>query len=351
MRISIITVSFNAVNTIERTILSVLNQTYSDVEYIIIDGGSQDGTVDLIRKYEDRLSYWVSEPDEGIYYAMNKGIQKSSGDIIGIINSDDWYEDNIFEKIVAAFETNSCDAVYGNMMVHEINGEKHLFEKRTIDSIWHRMIPHPTLFLKKCCYDKNGLFNTQYKIVADYELALRMYVSDVSFFRIDDTIAHFSMGGLSDTKHSSAVEEMTDIARIYVDNSPNPDIERQIIEKSFQNLMVENKDNTVCREKLLKILGNTDKIAVWGTGKYGTKLYNLFSMNNIKIDEWIDNNSSKWGTEFKKKIIKSPECLKGYNGLLVIAVSGHYYYEIKKQISDINPLINFIFIQEIYKEI
>lgn len=351
MKISIITVSLNAAETIEKTILSVLNQTYEDVEYIIIDGGSKDGTVDVIRKYADRLSYWVSEPDEGIYYAMNKGIQKSSGDIIGIINSDDWYEDNIFERIVTTFETGSCDAVYGNMMVHESNGTKYLFEKRTIDTIWYRMIPHPTLFLKKDCYDKYGLFDTKYKIVADYELALRMYVSSVRFLRIDDTIAHFSMGGLSDVKHTAAVEEMTDIARLYVDKSPEPYMARQIIEKSFQNLMVENKENTVCQEKLLGILGNVDKIVVWGTGKYATKLYNLFNINGIEIDAWIDNDPSKWENEFKNKMIKSPKYLKEYNGLLIIAVSGHYYYELKKQISDINSSINPIFIQDIYKEI
>lgn len=95
LKISIVTVSYNAAKTIEQTIKSVINQTYSNIEYIVIDGGSTDGTVDIIRKYEDRIAYWVSEPDGGIFDAMNKGIKVATGEVVGIINSDDWYEHDL----------------------------------------------------------------------------------------------------------------------------------------------------------------------------------------------------------------------------------------------------------------
>ena len=105
MKLSIITVSLNNKDTIEQTIRSVLSQTYNNVEYIVIDGGSTDGTVDIIKKYEDKISYWVSESDKGIYDAMNKGIRKATGDIVGILNADDFYVDeNVLEKVVKCFE-------------------------------------------------------------------------------------------------------------------------------------------------------------------------------------------------------------------------------------------------------
>ena len=109
--ISIITVSYNAVKTIEDTILSVINQTYPNIEYIIIDGGSTDGTLDIIKKYQDKITYWVSEPDKGIYDAMNKGIAKANGELIGIINADDWYELDAVQNVVLEFN-NTRPAIY-----------------------------------------------------------------------------------------------------------------------------------------------------------------------------------------------------------------------------------------------
>lgn len=110
--ISVITVSYNAVSTIEQTILSVINQTYSNIEYIIIDGGSTDGTIDIIRRYEDKIAYWVSEPDRGIYDAMNKGASKANGEYIAFLNSDDWYELDAV-SIIAQFADGKTDLISG----------------------------------------------------------------------------------------------------------------------------------------------------------------------------------------------------------------------------------------------
>ena len=115
--ISVITVSYNAVTTIEQTILSVINQTYSNIEYIIIDGGSTDGTVDIIRKYADRIAYWVSEPDKGIYDAMNKGTKKANGEYIAFLNSDDWYELDAV-SIIAQFADGKNDLISGIIKIY-----------------------------------------------------------------------------------------------------------------------------------------------------------------------------------------------------------------------------------------
>ena len=116
--ISVITVSYNAVTTIEQTILSVINQTYSNIEYIIIDGGSTDGTVDIIRKYADRIAYWVSEPDKGIYDAMNKGTKKANGEYIAFLNSDDWYELDAV-SIIAQFADGKNDLISGIIKLYK----------------------------------------------------------------------------------------------------------------------------------------------------------------------------------------------------------------------------------------
>lgn len=119
MRISIITVSYNSAGTIERTIKSVIQQDYGDVEYIVIDGGSTDGTVDVIRKYEKKIFFWLSEPDEGIYDAMNKGIRRATGEIIAFLNSDDWYQKNILSEVAEQFQDNNTQIVCGDVYYHQ----------------------------------------------------------------------------------------------------------------------------------------------------------------------------------------------------------------------------------------
>ena len=122
---SIITITYNAVRLVEQTLLNVLSQSYPNIEYIVIDGGSTDGTVDIIRRYESGLAYWVSEPDKGIYDAMNKGIGMATGDVIGFLNADDYYQDGgVLETIAEAFAQHGADAVHGNL--HYINGAREI---------------------------------------------------------------------------------------------------------------------------------------------------------------------------------------------------------------------------------
>jgi glycosyltransferase involved in cell wall biosynthesis len=204
-KISIITVSCNSAKTIKDTIESIISQDYENIEYIIIDGGSTDGTVDIIKKYADKISYFVSEPDKGIYDAMNKGIKAANGDIVGILNSDDFYPNNYILSIVSkAFSKNSCDAVYGDLVyvdkinISKINRYWQAGEYTTskIKNGW--MLPHPTFFVKKRFYNKYGLYNTEFKSAADYEMILKLlYKHNINVIYIPMILVKMREGGIS----------------------------------------------------------------------------------------------------------------------------------------------------------
>ena len=188
MKVSIITVSFNSEATIKDTINSIRNQNYKDIEYIIIDGGSKDKTVEIVNQNLDVITKWISENDKGIYDAMNKGIEMASGEIIGILNSDDMYYDGqVVERIVKSFIENEVDCVYSNLFyVDPLNTSKvkRYWKSKEFDlkSFLYGWMPaHPTFFVKKNIYEKYGKFNTKLKSAADYELMLRfMYKFKIS---------------------------------------------------------------------------------------------------------------------------------------------------------------------------
>jgi glycosyltransferase involved in cell wall biosynthesis len=195
--ISIITVVYNAVNTIEQTIQSVIQQSYQNKEYIIIDGGSTDGTVDLIKRYESHLSYWVSEPDLGIYDAMNKGISMAKGELVGIINADDWYEGDIFSIIADKFrETGSDHVIYGLLRIFQ-NDKFYSLVGNSINVLPDEPIMHPTCFVPRQIYQTYGKYDLKYKYSADYDLFLRFANHGVKFCFIEKTIANFRRGGIS----------------------------------------------------------------------------------------------------------------------------------------------------------
>jgi len=207
--ITVITVVFNGEKHLEETILSVINQSYDNVEYIIIDGGSTDGTLSILRKYEEQIDYWVSEPDQGIYDAMNKGIQCSLGEAIGIINSDDWYESNAISQIVSAFNGLFSSIVHGDMNIYKddkLYYKSNLF--KSIDKITKGMIiNHPTTFVGMYLYKKYGFFSTKYKIASDWDLMLRLYKARVPFTYIPQPIANFRLGGASYNVNTKAILE------------------------------------------------------------------------------------------------------------------------------------------------
>jgi len=205
LNISIITVVRNNKETIKDAIESVLNQNYKNIEYIIIDAVSTDGTVEIVKNYGNKISKFVSEPDKGLYDAMNKGIKLATGDIVGILNSDDLYIDNtVISKVVNAFEEQKVDAIFADLIfVHPNNLNKtvrhYSSEKFHPSKFAYGWMPaHPTFFVKKGCYEKYGLYKTDYKIAADYELLTRfLHRYKISYYYLPEILIKMRTGGIS----------------------------------------------------------------------------------------------------------------------------------------------------------
>lgn len=205
MKISIITVCFNSASTIEDTIKSVINQNYKDLEYIIVDGGSADSTLDIIDKYRDKIAKVISEPDKGVYDAMNKGIDLASGDIVGILNSDDFYcNHKILNSVMDAFSISKAGMVYGNLVyVDRLDINKKVrywmpgeYKEEKLNYGW--IPPHPVVFVKKNVYERCGKFNLDFRIAADYEFLLRVLKKyNIIPFYIDKDLVYMREGGLS----------------------------------------------------------------------------------------------------------------------------------------------------------
>lgn len=216
-KISIITVCKNSEKTLERTILSVLNQTYTNYEYIIIDGRSTDKTVDIIKKYESQFAspvIWKSESDTGIYDAMNKGIALTSGELIGIINSDDWYEKNTLERVQEEYPKGPLSVMYGSLRVMKNGIEKKILTVHH-NSVPNVMIPHPTCFVPKEIYSRFGLFNSNFRYAADLELMLRFIFKGVQFKFIDSVLANYEEGGVTDKYFHKSTKEVFQILHQY----------------------------------------------------------------------------------------------------------------------------------------
>lgn len=198
---------------LEQTIRSVLDQTYQPIEYFIIDGGSTDNTVGIIRKYASYIAGWISEPDKGISDAFNKGIAMAHGILIGLINADDWYEKDTVEKIVAAIDDHHI--AYGDLQYWK-DGKKMFVQQGNHALLKKEMtVNHPTVFVAKRCYDQLGGFNVDYRYAMDYDVLLRFHLHGFSFVRIPFVLANMRWEGVSDKQWKKGCEETLAIKNIY----------------------------------------------------------------------------------------------------------------------------------------
>lgn len=224
MKLSIITVVYNNEATIAEAIESVFAQDYPDVEYIIIDGASSDGTLRCLQSYANRLSTWVSEPDKGIYDAMNKGIGLCTGEIVGLLNSDDLYAyAGVLSRVALAFKTHpDLDAVYGNLVyvkADEVGRVVRKWKSQPYTSRYFRqggVPPHPTIFVRRSVYERFGRFNTDFKLAADYELMLRLmerYQIKTGF--VDEVWVRMRLGGVTNKSWINILRGNLEIRRAW----------------------------------------------------------------------------------------------------------------------------------------
>ncbi|MCT7977395.1 glycosyltransferase family 2 protein [Laspinema olomoucense] len=206
--VSIVTVVYNAEMYLEKTIQSVINQTYENIEYIIIDGGSQDLTLEIIKKYEEKISYWISESDLGIYDAMNKGIALCKGDIIGIMNAGDIYTTEAVSTVINSYENSPISQIIvGNCKVTlDFEHSKWVVVSGKIDKLPYKTLPHPSVFVTLSVYKEQGLYNTSFRIAGDYDFLCRCFNKKVKFIHVDTVIAIASQPGLSSNYYLNEAE-------------------------------------------------------------------------------------------------------------------------------------------------
>lgn len=214
-KISVITVVWNNREFVREAIESVLRQTYENIEYIVVDGASTDGTVEIIKEYEASLSAFVSEKDKGLYYAMNRGVELATGDIVGFLNSDDVYaSEDVIARVAKAFRKENCDASYGDLEYVDRNNidktirywESGAYIAGAFRKGW--MPPHPTFFVKREIFNRISGFNTDFRIAADYEFMLRVVVREnVEPEYIHEVLVKMRTGGQSNTGISNLIRK------------------------------------------------------------------------------------------------------------------------------------------------
>ena len=230
MKISIITVCFNSEKTIEDTIQSVLSQNYPDIEYIIVDGASTDSTLNIIDKYSNKITTVISESDNGIYDAMNKGVKASTGDVVGILNSDDIYaNENIISLVVKNIK--DTDATYGNLDYVESDDVSKV-TRRWCSKVYSEgmflkgwMPPHPTFFVRKSIYNKLGLYSLELKSAADYELMLRfIHKHKIKLAFIDEVLVKMRIGGESNSSFKNRLRANKEDRKAWKMNNLKPNL-------------------------------------------------------------------------------------------------------------------------------
>ena len=226
IKVSIITVCYNSERTIESTVKSVLDQKYPHIEYIVVDGESNDGTLEILNKFSNRISKMVSEPDKGMYDAMNKGILAATGDIVGILNSDDFfYDDQVISKVAQAFQDQETEATIGDIVFVKESSENEILRRYPSKKwtpakfAWGYMPPHPSFFVRRAVFEKFGLYKTNFKIAADYELLIRfLLINRIKWRYLPITTTKMRMGGLSTQGLSSVITLNKEIARACREN-------------------------------------------------------------------------------------------------------------------------------------
>lgn len=331
VKITVVIAVRNMPGTLDRAIESVLDQTYPYRELIVMDGESTDNTVDVIKKYEDQLTYWVSEPDHGPSDAISKALPHAGGELIGFLGADDWYEPYALELVAAAYQESHADLTYGNMMTRDggIGGLKDL-KKFSPD----KLFMEGTQWLGAvCAFAKKELLEANYKkkndvLLTDYLFFLRLYAEGRWFAHIGDDrhITNFSIGGRTTAGIYRAIRDTEVVRKQFLGEYPHMREKyakyAKRMEKAYAMGIADYYRQVLTKEKYreyVKELPCSNEVCIlFGSGKQGKDCARLMRIFNIRIECFVDNDSSKWGQEAEGLLIKNPEILKEAVGKCVV---------------------------------
>jgi len=338
--ISVITVVYNEIDTIERTIKSVIDSKTPDIEYIVIDGGSTDGTVDIIKKYDSSISAWISEEDGGIYDAMNKGIAFSSGEWISFMNGNDWYAENALAFICDYLSHNNVYILYGKVKKNNngnIDGYIGISSKEyDLESIhFGNLYCHQGLFIKRELFDTVGYYDLKYPILADYKWLLEAHRMGINPTFVDEDIAFFTTGGVS--SGDEVLRERSEIQSTYCRNHKYFGLELEKKRGLADFNLAYLNDKPFFKE----FFRCFSEYYVWGIGDYGKKIYEILECNSIPIKGFIQS-SKKTEIYRKRRVYSLEEMLKNRminDGIGIFIATERYEQDIIESIKDI-PCFN-----------
>lgn len=338
IKISIVTVCYNSAATIEQTIQSVLGQSYPNIEYIIIDGGSTDGTVDIIKKYASQLAYWVSESDKGIYDAMNKGIKQATGKLIGFMNSDDWYAEGAIEVVADKYKETQADVIYGDVtLVDAMRQSYKLVKRECIKDFYSSMqVAHPGTFVRGRL-QKKYLFDTNYRIAADYKFLLYLWHSGYKFAYLDYNVAFFSMEGISANKLLTTARETKRVSLEILGKN------KELYQRYIKEVESEyNKSKVRALHHFLfkraknfpnKIKDELVDCRFFGAGEIGVNSDRLLRNLGVKPNCFLDNDDKKQGMKLCGLPVRSPQSLLKNDSGWILFTTDKYEDEIEIQLN------------------
>ncbi|WP_186429898.1 glycosyltransferase [Clostridium sp. BSD9I1] len=341
LKITIITACYNSEKSIEKTIKSVLNQKYQYIEYIIIDGNSTDNTMNIVNKYKDEIDIIVSEKDDGIYNAYNKGIKLSTGSVIYFLNSDDYlYNENIIGEIGELFINNDeIKMIYGNVLSVD-NKSKFQYElgrKVTLNDLKEcKMIPHQGIFAKKQLFEMYDLFSESYKICSDFDFVVKCFKDNEKDIKyINKIVAVYSQGGISTRPENARLlkKEFNDIVNKHfgvldiTSDEENLDI-NALYKEWLEILLLNNKGiSSVLTVYEIK------NVAIFGAMKTGLYLLSDLKKENINVINFIDNNVNMQGKKIAEIEIVSMDSIKNRKiDAILVSIEGVHDTTIIKQI-------------------
>ena len=343
VRVSIVTVCYNEVSTIGRTIQSVLGQSYSDVEYIVIDGGSTDGTAEVISTFADSIAFFCSEPDCGIYDAMNKGTNVATGELIAFLNSGDWYPEDAVNTVVNAYIHSGADVIYGNMMYVDRSGKATLHKPSnpSNDFYTYMQLFHPSTFCKMILQKKYTM-DTHYQIASDYKFLLQLYHENKRFFYVDKILSWFYAGGVSNQKKYINAKETKSVSMEFI--GKNHELMNQYADEVIKKY--ENAIFILLMRRAVKygFLGkwwtkNFDRkksICLFGTG-YISQCVSLSLLKaGIRVEAFFDNDISKQNKYLFGIRIFSPVTILQKSRCSIIIATRKFEQEIHDQLNRMN---------------